>query len=523
MIKLEQIKLPLGYSDATLARACATRLGVNVSELRGVKLLKRSVDARHKPDLGYIVSAAVEVSETVERRLVRKGSKLYAPTAELIEQLRLPSSTRRVAVVGSGPAGLFAALALAQAGARPIVIERGADVDTRLCAINRLRTQGILDPETNVQFGEGGAGTFSDGKLNTGTTSEFTSVVLGEFVRHGAPEEIRWLNKPHIGTDYLARVVKSMRFEIEASGGRYLFGTRAVGFEIRGGRLVGIRTEGAHTGVIECDACVLAIGHSARDTYRMLHASGIVMAPKPFAVGVRAEHRQSAIDFAQYGTETPPRAADYKLATRLDDGTGVFTFCMCPGGEVVCSSSEAGGIVTNGMSEWARAGDNANAAVLVGVDAADFGEELFGGMEFQSRLERAAYRMSSSYAAPAQRYEDFVRGRVSAAWGSVAPTYRPAPVFADLNALLPVRIAGAIKEGIRLFGRKLVGYDAADTVLTGPETRSSAPLRIVRGDDGQSSLAGLYPAGEGAGYAGGITSAAVDGLRAAIRILGGRA
>ena len=411
---------------------------------------------------------------------------------------------------------------LARAGARPIVIERGQEAVKRAAAVEVFRRGGPLDTESNVQFGEGGAGTFSDGKLNTGTHDRRMFWVLREFAAHGAPGSVTFDSKPHIGTDILIDVVQSIRREIIALGGEVRFETRLDGIKTEDGAVCGANvTHGGKSETLPCRHLILAIGHSARDSFQWLHNMGVPMERKPFSMGVRIEHKQSAIDLAQYGRERgglPP--ADYSLNVHLPDGTSAYTFCMCPGGQVFAAASEAGGVVTNGMSYSGRDGENANAALLVTLHTEDFpGEGVLAGMEWQREIERAAYAYTGSYCAPAQLVGDFLENRPSTGPGAVTPSYAPGVHWGDLRRVLPERITSVMQNAIPALGQKLHGFDDPDAVLTGPETRSSSPVRILRDDTMQSSLRGLYPCGEGAGYAGGITSAAVDGLRCAEAVL----
>jgi len=437
-----------------------------------------------------------------------------------------PPSVRPV-VVGTGPAGLFAALTLARAGARPIVLERGAAVGERIRAVNAFERTGVLDPQSNIQFGEGGAGTFSDGKLTTNTKDPRCRSVLETLVGAGAPEEILWKAKPHIGTDRLTSAVRQLREEIESHGGEVRFKTRLADLLLDAdGRLRAVVTDGQRgREEFAAEALVLATGHSARDTFELLHARGATLLQKGFSIGVRVEHDQRMVDRAQYGSAAGHPAlgaADYKLACHLPSGRGVYTFCMCPGGWVVAAASESGGVVTNGMSRYAREGANANAAYLVSVFPEDFGDaHPLAGVEFQRRWERAAFELGGrDFRAPAQLMGDFLRGEASTGPGSVAPTYARGVTFTDLAACLPQFVSASLREAAPIFDRRMRGFASADALLTGVETRSSSPVRVLRDDALQSNLRGVYPCGEGAGYAGGIMSAAVDGIRCAEALLG---
>jgi uncharacterized FAD-dependent dehydrogenase len=399
------------------------------------------------------------------------------------------------------------------------VLERGEDAASRHEKVQRFFENGELDVRSNVQFGEGGAGTFSDGKLNTGVNNVRISWILEQFVKAGAREDILYDAKPHVGTDVLLTVVQNIRQRIISLGGEVRFNTQVAELCTENGKLTGLKTETGE--IIPCDTCVLAIGHSARDTFRMLEETGIPMEPKPFAMGVRMEHKQTTVDESQYGMVSPVLPpADYKLVQHLEDAT-VYTFCMCPGGHVVAAASEEGRVVTNGMSYADRDGENANAALLVTVNPADFPYEgTLGGVKWQQEIEEKAYAVSGSYRAPAELVGDFLAGKASTGTGAVEPTYRPGVVWCDLHDVLPEKITASIAQALPRLDEKLKGFAAHDAVMTAPETRSSSPVRIIRGESRQSSLEGLYPTGEGAGYAGGIMSAAIDGMMTAEAILG---
>ena len=484
-----------------------------------VEIIKDSIDAHRRGEIRRCVSAAVKLRGE-SRFYAIKGVEKY----ERYEyEYPLPSRLeKRPVVVGSGPAGLFAAHILAVCGACPILIERGLDVDARKKAVEGFFNGGKLDTECNIQFGEGGAGTFSDGKLTTGTRDGRQRKVLNEFIKHGAPEEISYAGKPHIGTDLLSGIIKNMRKEIISLGGEVRFGCKLTDIYIRDNRVTGIKT---NKGDIETDNVILAIGHSARDTVKMLLSHNILMERKSFSVGVRIEHPQKLINEALYHSykDILP-AADYKLAVHLKDGRGVYTFCMCPGGSVVAAASEENTVVTNGMSNFARDGENANSALLVSVLPTDFkGDNVLSGMEFQQKLEKSAFYMGGgNYFAPVQTSADFIKGEKTVSLGNVKPTYPVGVTCSNLKQLFPEFVTESLREAIPLMDRKLRGFALPDAVLTGVESRSSSPVRIIRGEDFQSSLKGLYPCGEGAGYAGGIMSAAVDGIRVAEYILGKR-
>ena len=499
LIRLDNIKLGIGADEGELRRIAARKLGCQPAHFR---IVKKSLDARKKSEIKWIYSIEFSASD--------------APAPPRFERR---DSDKKIIVVGSGPAGLFCALRLVERGFRPLVVERGECVEDRARTVKRFFEGGELCPDSNVQFGEGGAGTFSDGKLNTQTHGGYVRDVLATFARFGAPAEVEYLNKPHIGSDKLKSVVAAMRDYIVNNGGELRFSTRYVRLEKTDGAAGGVILENLVAGTAyaePADAVVCAVGHSARDTFVSFARDGLAMESRDFAVGVRIEHLQSEIGSAQYGAawrELP--AADYKLVSRAG-GRTAFTFCMCPGGVVVPAASEHGGVVINGMSDYARDGRNANAALLVGVGKADFGEGLFDGVEFQRHLERAAFELTGDYRAPVQLWGDFVQGRVGSRFGSVRPTYARGTVFAPLSEILPAPVTDALRAAVPDMAGRLRGFDTADAVLTGVETRFSSPLRVLRDDRLQSvSVRNVYPCGEGCGWSGGITSSAADGLRVA--------
>ena len=544
MLRLHQLVLSpddaLAFDEAALRRLCAQRLRVAESRIADVKLVKRSVDARGHGGVRFSLTADVTLTGADGREEARIAQRFKpnqvavlagSPKAQTPDVFSLslppwPADRPRPIVVGAGPAGLFCALALAVRGARPMLVERGRPVDQRARDVEALEQTGLLLPESNVLFGEGGAGAFSDGKLTCGLNSPHIRTVLGTLTRCGAPEEILTAQRPHIGTDELRRVLAQIRRRLIELGGEARFGARLTGLTLRDGRVCAARVSvNGREDEIACDTVCLAIGHSARDTYEWLCALGLPMQQKPFAIGVRIEHLQREIDRAQYGPSAghpalPP--AEYKLNAPTPDGRGVYTFCMCPGGQVINASSEAGGINVNGMSLHARNGRNANAAVLVGVAPKDFGgDHPLAGMELQRRIERAAYACSGSFKAPCQRVGDLLSGRPTVRLGGISPTYRPGVALGDLRSCLPDFVIQNLCLALPKLGQRLRGFDWPDALLTGPETRSSSPVRLLRNARRESPIAGLYPLGEGAGYAGGIVSAAVDGLCAGMEIHSG--
>lgn len=504
--KLTNLRLPIGYDKKTIEELMRKKIG----NYKFVKLDKLSLDSRHKNDIHYVATIVVDGKPN-------SSLKEYIAPKTSIEQLVATSVklNNRPIIVGTGPCGMFAGLTLAYHGLKPILFEGGDMVENRSKIVTNFNLGGDLNENTNIQFGEGGAGTFSDGKLNTGISSEYIPIVLNEFVRHGANEDILFNAKPHIGTDVLREVVKNIRRTIESLGGEYKFNSKVDEIIIKNNKVVGVK---ACNITYESENIILACGHSARDTIRKLHSQGVNMSAKAFAVGARVEHSQQLIDKGQYGGTKGLPPADYKLSHRLSDGSGCFTFCMCPGGYVMPSMSEANTVVTNGMSEYKRDSGYANSAVLVGIEPKDYGGGVFDGFAYQERLEKTAFDIGRNYSAPAVKVADFVSGRKSKDLANFATTYARGLESADFQRVFDKKVLNGMREGLVNFGKKINGFDK-EGVLIGVESRSSSPVRIERGEDGMSNIVGLYPSGEGAGYAGGITSSAVDGIKTALKLI----
>jgi len=514
MLRINNLKIRKDLTEKEIFEFAISKFHINKNDIINMFISRKSIDARKKDDVFYSYSIDLEVKNEQKYKKLEKINVINLPQIEIKR-----NSKFKPVIVGAGPAGLFAALTLVQNGIKPIIIEQGKTVEERKKDVEAFLNNGKLNTLSNVQFGEGGAGTFSDGKLTTGISSPYCKKVIQEFVNFGAPKQILYLHKPHIGTDNLINIIKNMREYIKSKGGEFLFNQKVTDFEFKNNHICAIYCDKKK---IETDSVILAIGHSSRDTFEKLYKKGVKMEAKNFSVGVRIEHLQSEINKSQYGTITklklPP--AEYKMAYHSPAGRSCYTFCMCPGGQVMASSSEEKTIVTNGMSNFLRNGKNANSALLVNVTPDDFFDNSpLAGIYFQKDLEEKAFILGGrNYYAPVQRVEDFIKNQKSTFIGSIEPSYKPGVTLSNLNEILPQFISNTLKEGIIYFDKKIKGFANPDSILTGLETRSSSPVKILRNEDLCSNINGLYPCGEGAGYAGGIMSAAVDGIKCAIKI-----
>lgn len=522
MIKTD-IKVPVGYTAQDINNAISSHVPIEAQELSNIRIIKRTLDTKDKSNIHYKMTVELSLSAEREAGLLKMRKKVFPSENSIFSPTKLKLTMPPV-IVGSGPCGLFAALTLAESGANPIVIERGLPVDERRKKVEAFTKLSILDPECNIQFGEGGAGTYSDGKLKTASPDAYKSKVLSEFILAGAEEEIAYSSTAHLGTDKLSDIVKKIREKICAFGGRFVFSAKLTDIKIKDGRVcAAVYEKDFVTEEIPTDNIILATGHSARDTFYMLNALGVPMQARGFGVGVRIEHPREYINRLVYGDNAPQgiETASYRLVTHLKNGRSVYSFCMCPGGTVVAASSEHGGIVTNGMSEYLRDGENSNAAFLVSVTPDDFeSDSPLAGFDLQRKIERAAYSLTDSYKAPSVRMADFKEGIKPTTLGSLNPTYPIGVEPFSPEEYLPSFITESIRESIADFNDWMPGFDFGDALLTGPETRTTSPVRILRTEKYECvNMHGLYPAGEGAGYSGGIISSAVDGIKCAEAIL----
>jgi len=523
MLRIRQVKVEVSKnSDKEIINSISKKIKVSNDKIKKYSILKQSLDARNKDEIYYVYEVDVTVDN--EKEILKKNRSNDISIASSNKySFCIPSNLKvssRPIIVGSGPAGLFCAYLLAEAGCNPIIIERGEQVEKRIKTVSSFWETGKLNPNSNVQFGEGGAGTFSDGKLNTLVSDENHRgrKVFETFVECGAPEEILYSYKPHIGTDLLVNVIKNLRNKIIKMGGTFLYETCLTDIIITNNKVVGIEVN--HNDIIDCETLILAIGHSSRDTFEMLLDKGFNMEAKPFAVGVRVQHNQDMIDYSQYGEKYYKllSKATYKLTYKASNGRGVYSFCMCPGGYVVNASSEDNHLVINGMSNHDRDGKNANSAIVVTVFPRDFGTNPLDGVKYQRMLEKKAYEIGKGKI-PVQLLKDFYDNKITNSFGSVEPIFKGDYIFSNLNEILPHEISESLKEAFPNLGKKIKGFDNGDIILAGIESRTSSPVRIIRNEDYISNIKGVYPCGEGAGYAGGITSAAIDGLKVAEAIL----
>ena len=527
IIKLENIKIREDITEEQLINETCSKFKIPKQFIKKYEIAKKSIDARDKNDIFYNYSVIFHLKDEYKIKKITKNIVILDENEQKAEKIKVTrKSNARPVIIGAGPAGLFCALFLVENGIRPIVVEQGSKVEDRKKDVDEFLAKGKLNTLSNVQFGEGGAGTFSDGKLTTNLHNQLCKTVIDTFVKFGAPKQISYINKPHIGTDNLVKIIANIRNYIIEKGGEFLFNTKAEDFIIEDNKVKAVicNTKNANNNklTIETDTVVLAIGHSSRDMFRTLYEKKVNMERKNFSVGVRIEHKQEMINKAQYGDNTKLRLppAEYKLAYHGKERS-CYTFCMCPGGVVMASSSEEKTIVTNGMSEFARDGENANSAVLVNVTPNDFeGNSPLAGMYFQQELEEKAFILGgSNYYAPIQRVEDFMQNKKSTGIGEIKPTYMPGVTLSNLQEILPSFVTETLKEGIKYFDTKIKGFANPDAIMTGVETRSSSPVTIKRNEKMMSNIYGMYPCGEGAGYAGGIMSASIDGIKVAIEIL----
>ena len=512
MLKIDNLKIYDDYDENEIINIALKKNKIKEEDVTNSYILKKSIDARNKNNIYYNYSLCIEVKNENKYPHIKS-----IPKEEIIKINRNRKSPYHPIIIGSGPAGLFCALKLIEYDYKPIIIEQGSKVEDRIKVVEEYRDKGILNEKCNVQFGEGGAGTFSDGKLVTGVNSPLIKEVLDTFYKFGAPKEITYLNKPHIGTDNLRKIIVNIRKYIEEKGGKYYFDTKFIDYEKKDNIFKVI----CNNTTFETDSLILAIGHSARDTYKLLKSKKVPMQKKNFSVGLRIEHKQSMINESQYGNKCKLKlpSAEYKLVYHGKERS-CYTFCMCPGGEVIASSSEKEAIVTNGMSSFKRDKENANSALLVNVLTTDLPDDVLSGMYFQEELEKKAYILGGKNGnAPVQRVGDFLNNKPSTNIGNIIPSYKPGYKLCDLGKLFPAYITNTLQEGILYFDKKIHGFATNDAILTGVETRSSAPVTILRNEDLESSEPCLYPCGEGAGYAGGITTSAIDGIKVAIKII----